>query len=142
MDISAIQSSAQVPSPKDAAGLSNLTSEDFLKLVVAQFANQDPTDVISNENFILQLSQLTTLEQTQGMSQSITNLSPILSLSTSASMIGKEVEFINPEINKKEMGIVENVQMKNGKVDLLINGINVPHSNILTVYNQPNNNSN
>jgi len=136
MDISAIQGTAN-SSPELTASI-NMNSEDFLKLVVAQFENQDPTNPVSNEDFVLQLSQLTTLEQMQDLTATVSATSPILQLSSSASMMGKLVQFTNPDIGGNETGVVDKVVMKNGKILMEINGLQVPFTNLTQVLNSSN----
>lgn len=46
------------------AAVSELGSEVFLRLLVTQLQSQDPTNPVENEDFVAQLAQFSTLEQT------------------------------------------------------------------------------
>lgn len=46
------------------AAVSELGSDVFLRLLVTQLQSQDPTNPVENEDFVAQLAQFTTLEQT------------------------------------------------------------------------------
>jgi flagellar basal-body rod modification protein FlgD len=46
------------------AAVSELGSDVFLRLLVTQLQSQDPTNPVQNEDFVAQLAQFTTLEQT------------------------------------------------------------------------------
>jgi flagellar basal-body rod modification protein FlgD len=46
------------------AAVSALGSDVFLRLLVTQLQSQDPTNPVQNEDFVAQLAQFTTLEQT------------------------------------------------------------------------------
>ncbi|MDH4192792.1 MAG: flagellar hook assembly protein FlgD [Nitrospirota bacterium] len=46
------------------AAVSTLGSDVFLRLLVTQLQSQDPTNPVKNEDFVAQLAQFTTLEQT------------------------------------------------------------------------------
>ena len=73
---------------------SEVGKEDFLRLLVTQLKHQDPLSPISNEDFLAQLAQFSSLEQLQNINtgtqtglllqQSVTN-------SLSTSLIGKDV---------------------------------------------------
>src|SRR3954469_13341221 len=51
-----------------------LNQDDFLKLVVAQMTTQDPLNPQKDSDFVAQLTQFTTLEQTKGMQTDISEL--------------------------------------------------------------------
>jgi flagellar basal-body rod modification protein FlgD len=48
-----------------------LGKEDFLKLLTVQLSHQDPLNPVSNEAFVAQLAQFSSLEQMQNMAQSL-----------------------------------------------------------------------
>ena len=51
-----------------------LGREVFLKLLVTQLASQDPTNPVENEDFIAQLAQFTSLEQTTNINENLQSL--------------------------------------------------------------------
>ena len=55
-------------------GVGSLGSDAFLKLLVVQLQNQDPTSPQSNTEFIAQLAQFSALEQLASINQSVTAL--------------------------------------------------------------------
>lgn len=75
-----------------------LGKDEFLQLLVAKMKYQDPLNPTSDEDFIAQLAQFSSLEQTQNMVDAITESNQIgylqmqsLNNSMSANLIGKEV---------------------------------------------------
>lgn len=56
------------------AAVSELGSDVFLRLLVTQLQNQDPTNPVENGEFIAQLAQFTTLEQTTNMNKLLEQL--------------------------------------------------------------------
>ncbi|WP_047981398.1 flagellar hook assembly protein FlgD [Ornithinibacillus contaminans] len=83
------QSTTRVPS-------SELGKDEFLKILMAQLSNQDPTSPMEDREFISQLAQFSSLEQMMNMTNSISSLvqnqmiSPVIQYSH---MIGKDVSY-------------------------------------------------
>jgi flagellar basal-body rod modification protein FlgD len=83
------QTTTRVPS-------NELGKDEFLKILMTQLQNQDPTNPMEDREFISQLAQFSSLEQTMNMAKSISTLvesqmvSPIVQYSH---MIGKIVSY-------------------------------------------------
>jgi flagellar basal-body rod modification protein FlgD len=71
---------------------SELGKDDFLKLLITQLQNQDPTSPMENTEFIAQMAQFSSLEQMTNMSTSFTQLANTLSASEASTTVGKRVE--------------------------------------------------
>jgi flagellar basal-body rod modification protein FlgD len=56
------------------AAVGALGSDVFLRLLVTQLQSQDPTNPVQNEDFVAQLAQFTTLEQTTGTNKLLEQL--------------------------------------------------------------------
>lgn len=73
-----------------------LGKDEFLKLLTAQLANQDPLQPVDNQAFIAQLAQFSSLEQLQGVSSRLDSLLLATTSSTqlgTASLVGKSVSY-------------------------------------------------
>jgi flagellar basal-body rod modification protein FlgD len=85
-------------SPVNAAGAatdlqaSNISQQDFFKLLVTQLSFQDPLKPIDNEAFIAQIAQFTSLEQTRQINDNISNLLAVQSSNQAIGLIGRTVE--------------------------------------------------
>ncbi|MEN2766445.1 flagellar hook assembly protein FlgD [Ornithinibacillus xuwenensis] len=83
------QSTTRTPS-------NDLGKEEFLKILMTQLQNQDPTNPMEDREFISQMAQFSSLEQMMNMSNAISSLvmnqqvSPVVQYSH---MIGKEVSY-------------------------------------------------
>lgn len=92
----------KTPSSTTPTGNSELGKTEFLKLMMAQLANQDPTSPQSNEAFIAQLAQFATVELMQSQNQ---NLEQLIVAQTAgnqtgvAELIGKDVVFRTGELS-------------------------------------------
>lgn len=73
----ASQASSQTSSQPSTTGTSPdqlATENTFLKLLVAQIQNQDPTNPTDSTQFVGQLTQYSELEQLIGINQGVTKL--------------------------------------------------------------------
>jgi flagellar basal-body rod modification protein FlgD len=77
-----------------ATGVGGLTMNDFLTLMTAQLQNQDPLDPTDSNEFLSQLSELSTVEGISQLNTSMTTLSNSMLSSqalTSAQLVGQGV---------------------------------------------------
>lgn len=84
-----------------------LGKDDFLKLLITQLANQDPTSPMQNTEFIAQMAQFSSLEQITNMSDEFAKLSSALSSSQAMTTVGHTVEIQAGDTI--ETGVVEAV---------------------------------
>ncbi len=99
---------------------SQLGKDDFLKLLLAQLANQDPTSPMENTEFIAQMAQFSSLEQMTNMNTEFSKLASMLSSSEAVNTIGKTVEVDDGTVSIS--GIVEGATMGQ-KPQVQINGM-------------------
>src|SRR5579863_9159930 len=85
---------ASTSSGSAANGLGGLTMNDFLTLMTAQLKNQDPLNPTDSNQFLNQLSELSTVEGISQLNTSLSSLSGSL-LSTqavnSAALVGQTI---------------------------------------------------
>lgn len=135
-DVSDITSSTltagvtQLPENKS----NTLGKEDFLNLLVTQMKNQDPLSPMDNKDLVLQLSQLSTLEGTQNLNDSMKSFINTSSLSTASGMIGKDVVYADTVTGNSVIGNVEAVKVVGGTNTLIVGGAEVALSQVKYVY--------
>lgn len=109
---------------------SQLGKDDFLRLLVTQLQYQDPLSPMDNTEFIAQTAQFTALEQMQNLNQTMTNAQAF-------NVIGKGVymQTVNETTGQHEFiyGIVDYVDIKNGKPYVNVSGKSVPYEDITRV---------
>lgn len=84
------------PSTMTRQGSNKLGKDEFLKLLVAQLANQDPTKPQDSSAFVAQLAQFSSLEQQQNTVNRLDTLlmgQATANQTQAASFIGKEIAF-------------------------------------------------
>ncbi|MGV3550704.1 flagellar hook assembly protein FlgD [Rhizobium sp.] len=122
----------ETPAPASTADASKATLnyDSFLKLLVAQMKNQDPTDPIDASQQMSQLASFSSVEQAIKTNKHLESLIKETSMSQAASLIGKQVESADGTIK----GIVKSVEIKSdGLTAVLENGKEVPIQSGITV---------
>lgn len=84
-----------------------LGKDDFLKLLITQLQNQDPTSPMENTEFIAQMAQFSSLEQMTNMSTEFTKLANMLNSGEAVSLLGRSVEVVSGDTSIS--GVVEAV---------------------------------
>jgi len=89
------------PSTLTPTGSSALGKDQFLKLLLAQLANQDPTQPTDNQAFVAQLAQFSSLEQAQNMNKTLDSLAMAAATTnstTAASFIGRTATYTSNQV--------------------------------------------
>ncbi len=84
-----------------------LGQDEFLKILITQLTNQDPTSPMEDREFIAQMAQFSTLEQMTNMSDEFARLGQMLSSGQAVSLLGKSVDILTS--GSFVTGIVEEV---------------------------------
>lgn len=92
--------------------------EDFLKILLTQLTYQDPLKPLDNQEFIAQMAQFTSLEQTRQLNANVESLLQIQSATQSIGLIGKTVEVRTA--SGSEIGTVTTLTFENGSPALTI----------------------
>jgi flagellar basal-body rod modification protein FlgD len=71
---------------------SNIGIQDFLKILTAQLNNQDPLKPVDNQEFVAQIAQFATLEQSRQLNEKIDNMLMVQSSTQSIGLLGKTVD--------------------------------------------------
>lgn len=72
---------------------SSLTMQDFLKVLLTQLTYQDPLKPMDNQQFMAQIAQFTTLEQTHELNSNMTRLIANQAALQSVGLIGRQVDI-------------------------------------------------
>jgi len=91
MTISAISSAAQSNSSSNLQA-SSLGLQDFLKVLLTQLSYQDPLKPMDNQEFMAQIAQFTSVEQTQQLNTKIEALINNQAALQSVGLIGRVVD--------------------------------------------------
>ena len=86
-------SAASALGSSTAGQSSNIGIQDFLKILTAQLNNQDPLKPVDNQEFVAQIAQFATLEQSRQLNVKIDELLSVQSSTQSVGLLGKTVDI-------------------------------------------------
>jgi flagellar basal-body rod modification protein FlgD len=103
MDVSSATSTAS--SPQSATRKAALNYDSFLRLLIAQMKNQDPTEPKDSSQYLSQLAAFSSVEQTVSTNQKLDQLMAAMQVNQSASFIGRTVTSADGTVS----GVVKSV---------------------------------
>ncbi len=152
--ITQLQTNTAIVEGKQEKSSSNdiTDSNMFLKLMLKQMEQQDPTEPTDNSQWLAQMAQYSSLEAMNNLntafadvSNKITELSETVNssniISQTLSLVGKDVTVSIPVIDENGQptstqdisGKVDEVSFENGEGLISINGMTYPISNIKSI---------
>jgi flagellar basal-body rod modification protein FlgD len=111
----------------------SLDKDDFLKLLLTQLANQDPTQPLEDKEFIAQMAQFSSLEQMNNMAADFAKMARMIQVTEAASALGKSVEIIEGDTSVQ--GTVK--ALTRGDIpQVMVNGVNYNWEQVVRVFEQ------
>ncbi len=108
--------------------------ELFLKLLVAQMKNQDPTDPMDQKDMMGQMAQFSSVEQLTNMARSLESMQFASSFGQSISLIGHTVDYLGANGAIVRGGQVQSVSAAGGVLSLIMSdGTKVAPGNVVEV---------
>jgi flagellar basal-body rod modification protein FlgD len=108
-----------------------MTGADFMMLLLTQLRHQNPLEPMKDNEFMTQLTQLSSLSELQSISIATKSLSENSQMSNAASLIGKRVH-----LSSGEDGLVSGIIFENKQVLLQIGTKRVPLTDVVSVNSQ------
>jgi flagellar basal-body rod modification protein FlgD len=109
-----------------------LNQDDFLKLVIAQLTTQDPLHPQTDTDFVAQMAQFTTLEQSKAMTNDIAQLRSEQQIVQANSLIGRVVTLQDSQ-GALTQGKVSAVTVEAGTPQIVVNGYPFDLSALLVI---------
>jgi flagellar basal-body rod modification protein FlgD len=97
----------------------------FLQLLITQLQSQDPLKPMEDREFVAELAQFSSLEQSQQMNTTLAQLQSGLLLSSATSYIGHTVTAQGPDAEQATVGKVTAIKVIDGSPQLIVNNISL-----------------
>lgn len=99
----------------------SLEEADFVKILVTQLKNQDPTKPVEDKEFIAQMAQLTQIKQLNKIETTLKDLTIAFSTNTAYGLIGKEIKWLDNVTGEERSGKVEGIRISDNGVFARVN---------------------
>jgi len=106
-------SSSSSASSSAANPFANLNLDDFIKMMITELQNQDPTNPMSSSQMLQEISQIGEISTVEQLNSTLTGMETGENLTTASSMIDMQVEGTDSAGNKVS-GTVNSVTISNG----------------------------
>lgn len=141
-------SAANVQTAAAKTSTDTLGKDQFLKLLITQLQNQDPSSPLDDSAFIAQMAQFSSVEQLMNISTQLTSMSS--SLGNASGLIGKEATWMEDKQNNSGeyvmdgsttsdgtylTGTIDAIVLRSGVQYAKIGSNEVPLTDILQVNN-------
>jgi flagellar basal-body rod modification protein FlgD len=109
---------------------SGYTSDMFLKLLVTQLQNQDPSSPMDSTQMISQTSQLAEMQQLTSMASDSSSSLALQQRTAAANVLGKTVTWTDADSGDEETGTVTAVSFSGTAPTVTVNGTTVNLSDL------------
>ena len=103
-----------------------LGKDDFLKILITQLQNQDPTQPLQDKEFIAQMAQFTSVEQLTNMAGEMKLMRQ--SLGFVSGLIGKSITWTDIDssgASVEKSGVIDSITFKDGNQYANVKGVEI-----------------
>lgn len=137
--LSAVQNygGASAPREPQSSAFSSLGSEEFVKIIFAELANQDPLAPSDSKALLEQLASLRSIQSGTDLSDRLAALVGQNELAAASGLIGKRISGISDDRLRTEGTVASVSRIKGGAVLNLRSGERIPMSSVDHVLGEP-----
>jgi flagellar basal-body rod modification protein FlgD len=130
---STVTSNGTTSSTSSSTGSYNLSTQDFITMMVTQLQNQDPLNPTSSQDLLQQESSIGSLEASTDTQTAMQNISLQTQIGSASSLIGKSVTGIGSD-NNNVSGTVTSVSVTSTGANLnLTDGSTLSLTNVSSI---------
>jgi flagellar basal-body rod modification protein FlgD len=116
-------------SATSSASTSQVTTQEFLQLMVAQLKAQDPMSPTDNGQMLAQLAQFSTLSGMQQLNTSFSDMLTLQEITQGSGLIGKSITYTKSD-GSSGSGKVASAAISNGSLALTVGSDSVSLSQV------------
>ncbi len=120
------------PSTNATAGIGNVDSSQFMKILLAELTHQNPLEPMDNTQMMSQFSQLNSLQELRDIHTQMNDMTSSSQTSYMAALIGKTIKAV-PESGDPVVGIVSSAIIDGGKYQLKVGDSTVLLSDVTEI---------
>jgi flagellar basal-body rod modification protein FlgD len=130
MQLTGAEQTSAIVRPPQANAFSSLGSEQFVKIIFAELANQDPLAPSDSKALLEQLSILRSIQADTDLSNRLSALVGQNELAAASGLIGRRVSGISQDLRRVEGQVASVSRTQSGAILMLKSGERVPMSSI------------
>lgn len=115
-----------------SSGFGGLTADDFMRMLITQLQNQDPTEPIGNAELLSQLATMQSLQSNVELKDAVNSFSSNQQLTSAASFIGKTVTGTDTQ-GRQVTGVADRAFLADGDIYVGIGSQEVSLSGVSSV---------
>lgn len=108
---SSVSRTANAPKQTQANGFNDISSGQFMELLISELQNQDPLNPMDNSQMVQQISQIRSIGATDSLTSSLSTLRESQELVTASAMIGQKIEGLADDATAVD-GVVDRVSVE------------------------------
>ncbi len=120
------QAAAQSPNNNP---MGNLTTNDFLNMLVTELQQQDPTQPVDSSQILDQVSQIDQIQSNQSLTTTLNSVLLGQNVATGSSLLNQTIQGTDASGNAVN-GVVSQASIANGTVQLQVGNSTVPLANV------------
>jgi flagellar hook assembly protein FlgD len=114
------------------AGYDSLNTDAFMKMLIAELSNQDPTQPMDSAQIVQQVSQIRSIQASDQLSTTLQSVLLGQNVATASGLLGKAIAGLSDD-SKQVSGVVSGVTVTNGDVKLYVGDSTVSLKNITAI---------
>jgi len=108
---SAATTASTAGSTTKGGGFSNVDSDQFMQLLLAELQNQDPLEPMKNSDMVQQMSQIRNIGATDQLTSTLSTLRESQELVTASGLIGQQVQGLADDASEVN-GVVDRITVE------------------------------
>lgn len=115
------------------SGTNGMDKDAFMKILITQMQNQDPTKPMDDTQFISQMAQFSSLEQMTNVNTGLDILTQMQTTTQALTLVGKTVSLKVSGSTDPVSGKVDSIKFEGGVPKLVVGGKEYDLSSVLSV---------
>jgi flagellar basal-body rod modification protein FlgD len=115
------------------SGISSISADQFLQLLVTQLQNQDPLNPVDPSSFLSSLASLDTVGSVNSLNASFSSMLQLEQLTSGSNLIGKTINYTPSNGGTAQTGEVSGISVQNGQFVLQVGNTQVGLSQVNSV---------